>query len=241
MPGVYELRQYTLRHGQRDVLVDLFDRHLVEPQEALGMQILGQFRDLDRHDRFVWLRGFRDMPARRESLDGFYSGPVWLRHREAANATMVDSDDVLLLRPLPEAATPFAYLEGVQRPPIAGTAPRDALISVSVYDLTQPPSSALRELFTDGLEPTVLAMGGTPVALLESETVSNNFPRLPVREGVHAVVHVVRYQSAEMHEEARRQMAESPSWRSLRRELTPHLNGEVHELRLEPTTRSLLR
>lgn len=42
---VVELRQYTLRPGQRDVLIDLFDREFVESQEADGMAIVGQFRD----------------------------------------------------------------------------------------------------------------------------------------------------------------------------------------------------
>ncbi|RPK34941.1 hypothetical protein EES40_32340 [Streptomyces sp. ADI93-02] len=42
-------------------------------------------------------------PARSEhgwpaALEGFYTGPVWREHRDAADATMVDSDDVLLLR-----------------------------------------------------------------------------------------------------------------------------------------------
>ncbi|SDY85111.1 NIPSNAP protein [Saccharopolyspora shandongensis] len=97
--GVVELRQYMLKPGQRDVLIELFERELVEPQEALGMRIIGTFRDLDDPDRFVWLRGFADMAARHASLTGFYHGPVWAEHREAANATMVDSDDVLLLRP----------------------------------------------------------------------------------------------------------------------------------------------
>lgn len=94
-----ELRQYTLRPGQRDVLVDLFDRELIESQEADGMAIVGQFRDLDRPDRFVWVRGFPDMERRREALEAFYGGPVWQAHSSAANATMVDVDDVLLLRP----------------------------------------------------------------------------------------------------------------------------------------------
>ena len=48
---VVELRQYTLRPGQRDVLIDLFDREFVESQEATGMAIVGQFRDLDDPDR----------------------------------------------------------------------------------------------------------------------------------------------------------------------------------------------
>jgi hypothetical protein len=38
------------------------------------------------------------MTARHESLAAFYDGPVWAKHRDAANATMVDSDNVMLLR-----------------------------------------------------------------------------------------------------------------------------------------------
>ena len=32
---------------------DLFDRELVESQEALEMKVIGQFRDVDDPDRFV--------------------------------------------------------------------------------------------------------------------------------------------------------------------------------------------
>jgi hypothetical protein len=55
---VVELRQYTLKPGQRDVLINLFEREFIEPQEALGMTIVGQFRDRRSPDRFVWLGGF---------------------------------------------------------------------------------------------------------------------------------------------------------------------------------------
>src|SRR5215831_7300445 len=97
---ILELRQYTLRPGQREVLIDLFDRELVESQEAAGMAIVGQFRDLDEPDRFVWIRGFADMPSRAQALASFYGGPVWRAHSTQANATMIDSDNVLLLRPV---------------------------------------------------------------------------------------------------------------------------------------------
>ena len=36
---VFELRQYTLHPGQRDVLVDVFDDNFVEGQEAVGMTL----------------------------------------------------------------------------------------------------------------------------------------------------------------------------------------------------------
>src|SRR5947209_12081023 len=111
---IVELRQYTLHPGKRDVLIDLFDGEFIEPQEAIRIKVIGQFRDVDDPDRFVWLRGFRDMASRAKALEDFYGGPVWKAHREAANATMVDSDNVLLLRPaLP--ASGFS-LEGRDRP-----------------------------------------------------------------------------------------------------------------------------
>ena len=48
----------------------------------------------------MWLRGFSTMDDRKAALERFYYGPVWKAHRAAANATMIDSDDVLLLRPV---------------------------------------------------------------------------------------------------------------------------------------------
>lgn len=116
---VVELRQYTLHPGQRAVLIDLFEREFIEPQEAVGMTVLGQFRDLDDADRFTWLRGFRDMPGRLAGLTAFYGGPVWQAHRAAANATMIDSDNALLLRPAWPGAgigmVGLALLDGLAR------------------------------------------------------------------------------------------------------------------------------
>jgi hypothetical protein len=68
---IVELRQYTLHPGQRDVLIDLFDREFVESQEALGMKVIGQFRDLDNPDRFVWLRGSSGHAFARAGAQGF--------------------------------------------------------------------------------------------------------------------------------------------------------------------------
>jgi quinol monooxygenase YgiN len=97
---VLELRRYTLHPGRRDELIELFEHEFVEPQEAAGAHLFGLFRSRAAPDQFVWLRGFRSMESRRAALEEFYFGPVWKEHRDAANATMLDSDDVLLLRPL---------------------------------------------------------------------------------------------------------------------------------------------
>ncbi|HST64946.1 MAG TPA: NIPSNAP family protein [Mycobacteriales bacterium] len=103
---VVELRRYTLVPGRRDEMIDVFERHLMESQQDTGMYVLGTFRDLDRPDHFVWLRGFPDMGSRKDSLTAFYSGPVWKEYGPVVRPTMVDTDDVHLLRPVGPGLSP---------------------------------------------------------------------------------------------------------------------------------------
>jgi hypothetical protein len=75
--SIVELRQYTLHPGRRAALIELFEREFIETQEAAGMRVIGQFSDCEHADRFVWLRGFQDMPARARALQSFYGGATW--------------------------------------------------------------------------------------------------------------------------------------------------------------------
>ena len=125
MSEVFELRQYTLHPGKRDVLIELFEREFLTTQEQAGIRVLGQFRDLDDPDRFVWFRSFPGMVQRREALTRFYSGPAWMAHRDAANATMIDSDDVLLLRLVDPR---FAFPAAMQSP----------VLHVTVHEIDGP-------------------------------------------------------------------------------------------------------
>jgi hypothetical protein len=161
---IVELRQYTLVPGKRDVLIELFDREFVESQEALGMRILGTFRDLDRGDRFVWLRGFVDMASRLAGLTAFYTGPVWKEHGPVANPTMVSVDDVLLLHPVSELDVPDERV----------VATTDTEVVITVHD---------RSLLHD------LDAG---LGLLETDTSVNDFPALPVREDADVAVRIGR-------------------------------------------------
>src|SRR6266480_4506541 len=133
---VVELRHYTLHPGKRHVLIELFDREFIEPQEAAGMKIIGQFRDLNNRNRFVWLRGFNDMASRARALQDFYGGPVWKAHREAANTTMIDSDNVLLLRP----ASPMSGfdLTDSERPPLNASESAEGFVLATIYYFDAP-------------------------------------------------------------------------------------------------------
>ncbi|MET9515630.1 NIPSNAP family protein [Streptomyces sp. NPDC002994] len=238
---VVELRQYTLYPGQRDVLIDLFDREFVESQEAVGMTVLGQFRDLDDPDRFVWLRGFDDMPRRAEALESFYGGPVWQAHRDKANATMADSDDVLLLRP----ASPrggFPEPVGARQVPGEPAALPPSLVLATIWYGHGPFDAAFVEFFERRVRPVLAETGGEPLAYLRSEHAPNTFPALPVRMNEEVFVWFARFTDEGHIDDHLNRLRHSERWRE---DVLPALSERwartPQRLRLAPTERSILR
>jgi hypothetical protein len=180
---VVELRQYTLKAGQRDTLIDVFDRYFIESQESDGMTVIGQFRDRQRLDRFVWMRGFPSMAGRHQALDRFYNGPVWAAHKTAANDTMLDSNDVLLLRP---ARPDMAFLIDDD----AVRSPQTTPVVAAIYALGRPADETLVKLFETQVMPRLQTLGVGVQGVFVTETAPNTFTRLPVREGEHVLVWV---------------------------------------------------
>jgi len=215
--AVVELRQYTLHPGARDTLVRLFDEHFVEGQERCGMRVIGQFRDLDDPDRFVWLRGFADMEARTRALEAFYGGPVWKEHASAANATMVDHTNVLLLRPI-NATAGFRF-DPRLRPGPESPAVASGVIIATIDHLAGRPAPEAVAAPGDASDARVLAR-------LVTEPARNSFARLPVREDVNVLVTFYSRATAD---------ARHPS-----PIIGPGVQRREH-LRLEPTRRSYLR
>ena len=235
--GVVELRQYLMQPGQRDELIMLFEREFLETQEDQGMAVLGTFRDLDRQDWFVWLRGFAGMASRHRGLEAFYRGPVWARHRTAANATMIDSDDVLLLRPL----VPYRPLAGVASSrPAVGSAQPQSLVVVTIWPSATAVDDDLRTILRERVDPMLAESGSTTVALLETEPAVNTFPGLPVREGEHVLVRIARYDDVAAYERHLGRLAQSAEWPAAAEALATYTTGEPTTLRLEPTPRSIL-
>lgn len=225
---VIELRQYTLHPGRRDILIDLFERAFVEGQESVGMTLVGQFRDLDDPDRFVWLRGFPDMEARRRALEAFYSGPVWQAGRDTANATMIDSDNVLLLRPL-DVGSGFTL---GQRGPRGASDPGQGVVVAGVHALSGP-DGALPARFRTAFVPRLAAAGLVPGAVLTTESGANTFPRLPVREGERVLVWLAVAADPDAADAAIARARADPGLEGL-------LDHPQQLLRLQPTARSRL-
>jgi len=237
---IVELRQYTLHPGKREVLITLFDREFVESQEELGMMILGQFRDLENPDRFVWLRGFDTMASRAEALTSFYSGPVWKANSAAANATMIDSDNVLLLRPA-SARSGFPA-SGITRPPAGHTESPASVILATIYYRDRPFDDEFLYFFDSRARPALARAGAAPLACLQTEYAKNTFSPLPVRTGEHAFVWFARFSSTARAREYEDRLSHSDLWQEKALPgLSQMVTGATERFRLIPTARSLLR
>lgn len=233
-----ELRQYTLHPRTRETLIGLFDDQLVEPQEECGMSVIGQFRDLDRPNRFVWLRGFPDMASRARALAAFYEGPVWAKHRDAANATMIDFDDVRLLRP---AAPDSGFRLDPSDRPARGAPDRErGFVTATILHLNQSGAEAFPDLFQRTLRPVLIGAGATLIASFVTEPSPNNFPRLPVREGETVFVWFAGFDSVEAHRGHRAELMLSVAWQDAMADAANYLRAPPEVLRLAPTARSLL-
>ena len=239
--AIVELRRYELHPGRRDELIALFEREFIESQEDCGMALLGQFRDLDRPQRYTWLRGYADMGARLRALQAFYGGPVWQRHRDAANATMRDVDNVFLLKP--------AWLGAALATQAALRAPRETaddvvraaargVVDLTVFPLKAPADAALIPFCRDTIAPLLREAGARRQGWYVSEDAPNDFPRLPVREGEPVLVGIALFDDAA----ALDRFAASGAWAErIQPRLSAWLAGAPDAQRLAPTARSALQ
>ncbi|MBW8811928.1 MAG: NIPSNAP family protein [Caulobacterales bacterium] len=233
-PQVIELRQYKIVPGQRDAFVALFEREFVETQEAVGMGLVGQFRDLDDPDRFVWIRTFAGMPEREQGLSAFYSGPVWKAHRDAANPMLDDNDNVLLLRP---ARPGHGFAPNGRRAEPGAKTPPAGLVVATIYYLWKDPTEGFAATFDTRLRPELEAAGLPVLAAFTPEPTPNNFPRLPVRQGEKLFVWFTRVDNPAAYEAAMQRLAKRPGFRAA---LGTQLEQTPQVLRLAPTPRSAL-
>ena len=183
----------------------------------------------------------RDKSPRATALASFYGGPVWKQHAAAANATMIDSDNVLLLRP----ATAQAGFPAPTTPrPLAGhqaTAAPSCLLA-TLYYRDRPFDEAFTGFFEQEARPLLTRAGAAPLAWLQTEYAENTFPALPVRTGENVFAWLARFPSPAPLDDHLRQIERSAEWRDrVLPALSALITGSPQRLRLAPTARSQLR
>jgi hypothetical protein len=116
------------------------------------------------------MRGFSDLPSRGQALSNFYGSQTWAKHREAANATMIDSDNVLLLHP-------FEDSEHVRE----DLSVNKGLLRVAIHHLGSVSTERFSVFWANTLYPILVEGGYSPFCPLMTAKVENNFPQLPLR------------------------------------------------------------
>jgi hypothetical protein len=231
-----ELRQYKIVQGQRDAFVMLFECELIDGQEAVGMRLVGLFRDLEDPDRFTWMREFSSHEKRAKSLNDFYFGPVWQARRNEANPFLVDNDNVLLLRP----ATPNSGFKSSDGQEAAATAPN--LVLATIHYLWKDPGEGFTAFYHDTARPLIEAAGLPVLSSYVPAKVENNFPPLPVREGEKVFVWFTLARDKQHYDEALHKLQKNKAWRD---DAGPRLKDyeerAAQVLMLSPTPRSRLR
>lgn len=230
---VIELRRYTLAPGSARDFSRCFETWFPEAFQQLGAFALGHFFERGPAERFTWLRAYPDMPTRAAVNTAFYDGPVWREHKATLNHWIVDSDNVLLLRPLHPgseipalpAVDPLAEPDGAQGMAVA------QLFQVAPGQLARCAQAAERWFAT------YQGRGVAEAGILASLDEPNNFPRHPIRtDGTFLVWLGV------LRDEAALQQLQ-PLFQACARALAQEglLAGPAELLVLEPGRRSRLR
>lgn len=231
--SVIEIRNYVLQPHMTRHFIDNFEANFITTLEAEGMAVLGQFRVMNAPDRFVWLRGYSNMDARRVSLHAFYDGPVWQKFHSFTNSMLVDSDHVHLLRPVGDIRGLTAGLTAqsvAHDLAAAALSPETGLVAIDYYRSVAGQREAMVERVLATYQHAGIPVRGAFVA----ETEPNNFPRHPALQDpdLLAVITAFDWDECGQHTDLPHVVAA---------ELGELLAGSPETLLLEPTLRSPLR
>jgi hypothetical protein len=230
---VIEFRRYTIKEGEREHFAEYF-AYFPEAFQQMGAIVFGQFFERKNPVGFTWMRGFKNTDARAIINSSFYYGPLWREHRSTMNSLMVDSDNVLLLRPLtPAHGVPV--LPAVD--PIKERNGAQGVVVAQIFAVK--PNSV--DAFARQAEETFAsyrAAGVREAGVLVTLDVPNNFPQLPVRTDGPYLVWLGIVKDNQTLESSFTPLAER-STQSL--SATGLLRSDPELVILDPTRRSRLR
>jgi hypothetical protein len=163
---------------------------------------------------------------------------VWQAHRSEANATIADSDNVLLLR----AARPGSGFipDDRPRPPRGASETPRGLIVANICYFNAAVEPEFVEFFENVVRPQLDTAGMPSLASFITETSPNNFPRLPVREHDYVFVWFARFADRGDYEQHVATLGASSAWIRIADTLHRKLKALPEVLLLQPTPRSQL-
>jgi hypothetical protein len=228
---VVEFRRYTLVAGGQAAFASYFESYFPEAFEQLGAIAFGQFGERGNPASFTWLRGFKNMEGRAIVNSAFYYGPVWKEHKATLNGLIVDSDNVMLMRPL----RPLPVLQAVD--PVKEKDGAQGVVVAQIFAL----KPGAEESFAQQAESAFAAYrgaGAREAGLLVTLDAANNFPQLPVRSDGAYMVWIGVLRDNQMLDSQLRPAIQSAAALF---DKTGLLRGKPELLILDPARRSRLR
>lgn len=175
--SVIEFRRYTIKEGEREHFARRFESFFPEAIQQTGALIAGEFMERTNQSMFTWIRCFHDMDDRARLNGELYYGPVWKEHRSQMNDLLVDSDNVLLLRPFdPERG--MTILPAVDPAKDPGGA--QGTVVAQVFAL-RPEALKTFPQQAEASFASYRKAGVHEAGMLVTLNVPNNFPQLPIR------------------------------------------------------------
>jgi hypothetical protein len=174
---VIEFRRYIIKEGEREHFAQFFESFFPEAFQQLGAIAAGSFFERKNPSGFTWIRGFHTIEDRAIANAEFYYGSVWKEHKKTVNDRIVDSDNVLLLRPL-SSDRGITILPAVDLITDA-----DGAQGIVVAEIFAIKANSV-EAFANAAEPTFAgyrAAGVREAGVLVTLDVLNNYPQLPFR------------------------------------------------------------
>jgi hypothetical protein len=231
---VIEFRRYTVKEGEREHFAEYFESYFPEAFQQMGAIAFGQFFERKNPVGFTWMRGFKNTDARAVINAGFYYGPLWREHALTMNSLIVDSNNVLLLRPLsPERGV--AVLPSVD--PVTERKGAQGVVVAQIFAVKANSVDAFAQQ-AEATFASYRATGAREAGVLVTLDAPNNFPQLPVRTDGPYLVWLGVVKDNQALETQFTPLAERSS-QSL--SATGLLRGAPELVILDPTRRSRLR
>ncbi|MEX2229627.1 MAG: NIPSNAP family protein [Dehalococcoidia bacterium] len=104
---LFELRQYTIRPGQRENWVRCMEDEVIPFQVSKGMVILGSFVGEGDDSTYVWIRRFKDEAERERLYEAVYQSDHWKNVIGPRVPEMIDREQIKVTRLSPTAKSPI--------------------------------------------------------------------------------------------------------------------------------------
>ena len=104
----FELRQYSIRPGQRANWVKCMEEEIIPFQTKMGMVIVGSFVGETDESVYVWIRRFADEEDCRRLYEAVYQSEYWKNDISPRVGAMIDRDQIKVTRLV---ATPHSVIQ----------------------------------------------------------------------------------------------------------------------------------